>query len=247
MKKIRILNSTRRMNNWLSHFFGDIRFFVKQITEMIVGEEARRSKFRRCLRVTMGVVLCITLISLAALWADYTSDFEVPILSTHPALEDIDLSIPVRPEPRRFKARSHMPRSSERAASGTLDTRSFLAKFDLVYVDDRRVWWESEHDKNDTEDDHMMHRAMEIPFRRLVELVDKEGGTLKVQDAYRAEGVHALRSLHREGRAIDLTCNELGLEKLAKLTWAAGFDWVYFEAPKRGGAHVHASVKSDLL
>ena len=114
---------------------------------------------------------------------------------------------------------------------------------DLIEVDDRRVWWESEHDKNDTENDHLMHVAMEIPFRRLVEQVVKAGGTLKVQDAYRASGIHASRSLHKEGRGIDLTCDEIGLEKLAKLTWAAGFDWVLFEAPKKGGWHVHASVR----
>jgi hypothetical protein len=157
----------------------------------------------------------------------------------------MDYSMPVRDEPRRFKARTHLPRKPERFASGAVNAAAFFPKYDLVHVDDPRVWWESEHDSGDTEDDHIMHRSVEEPFRRLVELVARHGGTLKVQDAYRAEGIHAKRSLHKEGRALDLTCDELGLEKLSKLCWAAGFDWVYFEAPKRGGAHVHVSVRAE--
>jgi D-alanyl-D-alanine dipeptidase len=123
----------------------------------------------------------------------------------------------------------------------------FLAQYDLVRIDDPRVWWESDNDHKDTEDDHLFHRAMEEPFRRLVELVHQAGGTLEVHDAYRPEGIHAPLSLHREGRAVDVTCDQLGLEKLAKLAWAAGFDWVYHEVPRRGGAHVHASVREDRI
>ena len=87
--------------------------------------------------------------------------------------------------------------------------------------------------------------SMEIPLRRLIELVDAEGGILKIQDTYRAEGVHNHRSLHKEGRAVDITCDELGLEKLSRLAWSAGFDWVYHEVPRNGGAHVHASVSPE--
>ena len=154
-----------------------------------------------------------------------------------------DLTQPVRDEPTRFRARSYKPNLREGKASGSIGTGAFLAKYDLVRVEDSRVWWESEHDKNDTEDDHIMHRSIEEPFRRLIELMDKSGGRLKVQDAYRDEGVHARKSLHKEGRALDLTSEGVSLEKLAKLCWAAGFDWVYYESPKRGGAHVHVSVR----
>ena len=113
---------------------------------------------------------------------------------------------------------------------------------DLVRVYDNRVWWESENDDHsrDVEDDHLMHWSMEEPFRRLVELVVKDGGLLKVQDAYRAEGIHKQFSLHKQGRAIDLTSENMSLGRLAALTYAAGFDWVLLE--RGGGHHVHASV-----
>ena len=109
------------------------------------------------------------------------------------------------------------------------------------------MWWESDNDEaqGDTEDDHLVHYALEESLRRVIELVVQEGGTLEVHDAYRATGVHSPKSLHKQGRAVDLTCDELGLERLAILTWAAGFDWLYHEAPKRGGHHVHASVRPD--
>jgi len=136
-----------------------------------------------------------------------------------------------------------MPGKREITYSLPIGTTPFRPEIDLVRVDDDRVWWESDHDKGDTEDDHLLHRAMEIPLRRLIELTTQAGGRLKVQDTYRATGVHVKKSLHKEGRAIDVTCDELGLEKLAKLCWASGFDWVFHEASSRGGAHVHASVR----
>lgn len=157
---------------------------------------------------------------------------------------ETDFTKPVRAEPTRFPARTTMPNRKEELVSGAL-IGHFSARHDLIRVDDTRVWWESDHDKGDTEEDRLMHRAMEESFRRLVELVVRSGGTLKVQDIYREQGIHAPKSLHREGRAIDVTCDELGLERLAKLAWAAGFDWVYHEWPKNGGAHVHASVRAD--
>lgn len=149
----------------------------------------------------------------------------------------------LRAEPASFPAGSFMPDVSEGNASGSIDMGTFSAGRDLVYVDDRRVWWESENDKDDEEDDHSMHQSVEAPLRRLINLVDKEGGVLRIQDAYRGSGIHSGRSLHKEGRALDLTCEELGLERLAKLCWRAGFDWVLFESGTKGGDHVHASVR----
>jgi hypothetical protein len=156
-----------------------------------------------------------------------------------------DIYSPVRAVPKSFPRNHRMPGRREINYSVSIDKVPFNPELDLVRVDDSRVWWESEHDRGDTEDDHLMHRSMEIPLRRLIELVSLEGGTLKVQDAYRDTGIHTSKSLHKQGRAIDLTCDELGLERLAALTWAAGFDWVYHEAPSRGGHHVHASVRPD--
>ena len=162
---------------------------------------------------------------------------------TSPTQSKIDYSRPVRKIPDRFPARTQMPATREGAASISIAKVSFDPDRDLMAVWDDRVWWESEHDIGDTENDHIVHLAMEEPLRRLIELVSREGGTLEVQDTYRETGIHAPKSLHKQGRAIDLTCDELGLERLAALTWAAGFDWVFYEAPQRGGHHVHASVR----
>lgn len=159
--------------------------------------------------------------------------------------EEIDLTKPVRDEPKKFPRHHREPVRREYDASGQIGVEPFDPEVDLIWIDDRRVWWESEHDRDDTEDDHLMHRAMVIPFKRLVNLVDQAGGKLKVQDTYREAGIHHSRSLHREGRAIDLTSEVISLSKLAKLTWAAGFDWVLYEAPKNGGIHIHASVKAN--
>ncbi len=189
----------------------------------------------------------ILLLGAIAFASRYTPSLSVDELEDLHTIErkTLDLGRSVRAEPKRFPARTYMPKKRESEASGSIHEAPFFPSVDLVAVYDDRIWWESEHDTDDTEDDHLMHRAMEEALRRLIELVEKEGGTLKVQDSYRAEGVHAVKSLHKEGRAIDVTCDELGLEKLAKLCWAAGFDWVYNEAPQRGGAHVHASVRAD--
>ena len=154
---------------------------------------------------------------------------------------------PVREIPKRFRANDRKPTQREKDASGVLGDAPFSPEFDLVRMEDKRVWWESDHDTNDTEDDHLFHRAMEEPFRRLVYLVTEKGATLKVQDVYRAEGVHHKNSLHKEGRGIDLTAKDMSLSQLAKLTWASGFDWVFYESPKGGGAHIHASVRAEPL
>ena len=156
-----------------------------------------------------------------------------------------DIFHAVRPIPKSFARDSRMPGHREVTYSKPIGSTPFSPKNNIIEIDDPRVWWESDHDKNDTENDHQINRSMEIPLRRLIELVCAENGHLKVQDAYRASGVHTKRSLHKEGRAVDLTCNELGLERLACLCWAAGFDWVYYEASSKGGAHVHASVRPE--
>jgi hypothetical protein len=150
---------------------------------------------------------------------------------------------PLRPMPDTFKRNTHLPSGREGDVSGSIDLSTFSAGRDLVYVDDPRVWWESDHDGiHDTECDHSIHRSLEEPLRRLIELVAARGGTLEVHDAYRATGIHNIGSLHKEGRAVDVTCDQMPLEELAKLCWAAGFDWVYYEA-RGGGPHVHCSVR----
>jgi hypothetical protein len=170
-----------------------------------------------------------------------------------------DLS-PVRPFPEKFPRRTHLPDCNESEASGSIVFSSFSAGRDLVFVEDDRVWWESDNDEEeDDECDHSMHRNIELPFRRLVEMCVASGAVLRVQEAYRPASIHSPKSLHREGRALDLTCPSLdpawspdapnadrpspaSLEILAKLAWAAGFDWVYYECPKNSGPHIHASV-----
>ncbi len=170
---------------------------------------------------------------------------------------DIELLKPVRAFPESFPKRSHMPDSPEKEVSGLNVPSHFSAGRDLVYIDDPRVWWESDTDEeNDDECDHTMHRDMVLPFKRLVELCAASNATLRVQEAYRASGTHKSNSLHKQGRALDITCPTLdpdnesdristqkSLEMLAKLAWAAGFDWVYNEWPRGGGPHVHASVR----
>ena len=168
---------------------------------------------------------------------------------------------PVRPAPESFPRGARRPVAAETRAAGAVRPSAFSPGRDLVYVDDPRCWWESDHD-GDTDDecDHTMHAAAELPFRRLVHLVEQRepGLQLRVQEAYRPIGIHTARSLHSEGRALDLTLGRPGsskslsgpeasaaLERLAKLAWQAGFDWVYNEWPKDGGPHVHASVRRD--
>lgn len=179
-------------------------------------------------------------------------------IATTVAEEKEDLS-PVRPFPEKFPRKSTMPSLRESQASGAISNSQFSAGRDLVYIEDSRVWFESDHDgESDDECDHSMNKSMVLPFKRLVEMCAASNAVLRVQEAYRSEGVHSGRSLHKEGRALDLTCPGLdpdnpnkerpspkSLEILAKLTWAAGFDWVYYECPKKSGPHIHASVKSQ--
>lgn len=188
-----------------------------------------------------GILSAILLLVAGVLWLRPRAPSPVP---EKPKI--VHLSRPARPLPDAFPRDTYRPALRESTASGAVDLTQFSAGRDLVYVNDDRVWWESDHDKNlDDECDHSIHRAMEIPLRRLIELVVNEGGVLEVHDTYRPSGIHNTRSLHKEGRAIDITCDQISLEHLARLCWAAGFDWVYYEASAKGGAHVHGSVRRD--
>ncbi|MFP6904491.1 MAG: hypothetical protein VCG02_04670 [Verrucomicrobiota bacterium] len=162
------------------------------------------------------------------------------------SIEAVDYSFPLRDEPPHFPLDKRWPSRTEIAHSQSIAQVPFDPERDLIRIEDDRVWWESEHDNDDVEDDHVFHWAMEEPFRRLVELMEQAGGRLKVQDVYRAEGVHAPKSLHKQGRAADLTTanpERIPLGRLAKLCVAAGFDWVFFEA--KGGFHIHVSVTPE--
>ena len=229
-------------SNWERHVGG----VGKHLRDLLLAPPHRRTVGEKIFLLT-ALLLALGGATLGTLaWAVRRPPLQVPTGDLLETLlpRDVDLTLPARPEPARFPARSHMPPRREELVSGPPGLR-FFPKHDLVRVEDERVWWESDNDQGDTEDDHVMHRSLEEPFRRLIELVARERGILKVQDTYREEGIHAAKSLHKEGRAIDLTCDELGLEKLARLAWAAGFDWVYHEVPRNGGAHVHASVRAD--
>ncbi len=160
-----------------------------------------------------------------------------------------DLKNPVRQAVRPFGRNSSLPLGRESLNAGAIDLATFNPVNDLIHFDDPRVWFESDHDSGDeTDNDHLLHRAMEWPLRRLVNLVERKGGKLKIQDTYRSADtnrIHMERSLHCEGRAIDLTSENLSLGELAALCWQAGFDYVLYEAPKRSGEHIHASVRRD--
>lgn len=162
--------------------------------------------------------------------------------------ETVDLTKPVRDAPKYFPPNSNMPKGKETLHSGPIDLKTFDPKRDLIRFEDSRVWFESDHDgdTDDGEDDHLIHRNMEIPLKRLVNLVTAKKGKLKIQDTYRpakANDIHMANSLHCEGRAIDLTSEGISLTELAKLCWQSGFDFVLYEVPKRSGVHLHCSVK----
>lgn len=158
-----------------------------------------------------------------------------------------DLHTPVRPAPASFPPDSNLPRGKEIYASGPIDLKTFNPSNMLVRFVDARVWFESDGDHpGEEEDDHVIHSAVEVPLKRLVNLLEKKGGKLKIHEAYRAADrnkVHLTTSLHGEGRALDLTCEKLSLSDLAKLAWQSGFDFVLYEKPRKSGVHLHCSVK----
>lgn len=163
--------------------------------------------------------------------------------TTSESTNSVSKTMTFREEPKTFRQTTYLPKAREAEASGSIDLNTFSPGRDLIYFDDQTVWWESENDDNsyDTEDDHTIHKNIKEPLEKLIYLVNNAGGTLKVQDSFRGYGIHSTKSLHKEGRAIDLTADNLELEQLAKFAWMAGFDWVYFETA--GGLHIHASVK----
>ncbi len=242
------------MRRWFSEAAGEIAAAVRLLVRTI-AEHVRSPSRVDWLIICGGVLLSILTIGIGIMQTGMfsrSSLFDPSRIPDEALMTGGDISLamfqePVRDMPGRFPARTHKPKIAERYVNGGPDPDHFFPAHDLVEVHDPRVWWESENDDHtgDTENDHIMHRALEVPLRRLIELVVAKGGTLKVQDTYRESGIHNHRSLHKEGRAIDITCDELGLEMLARLAWAAGFGWVYHEVPKRGGAHVHASVPAE--
>ncbi|TFH13511.1 MAG: hypothetical protein E4H02_11710 [Lentisphaerales bacterium] len=152
---------------------------------------------------------------------------------------------PTRTAPERFPPGTHMPNCPETKASGSIDLDSFSPARDLVRVDNPGIWWESDHDGENDEDDHLMHRGVQPLLNQLEKAVASCGAALKVHDASRPSGGgHCATSLHKEGRALDLTADGLTLEDLAKLCWVAGFDWVFNEN-KRGAEHVHCSSRAS--
>ena len=168
---------------------------------------------------------------------------------TAPTVNAPDLTKPVREAPAAFPKNSNLPRGRETLHSGAIDLKTFDAKRDLIRFEDKRCWFESDNDNGkDTEDDHLINRAMEIPLKRLVNLLEQKNAKarLKIQDCYRpanANRIHLENSLHCEGRAIDLTVERATLSDLAILCWQAGFDFVLYETPKNSGDHLHCSVK----
>ena len=169
----------------------------------------------------------------------------------------------VRDAPKEFKRNTYLPNVRESEASGSNAPRTFSPGRDLVFFDDPRVWWKSDNRAaNDANDEcsHSVHKSMVEPLTRLANLAAETEWVLKVQGAYAAEsGVHSANTLHKQGRAIDLTFGDpanpsgrldtkqmqTAYEVLAKLAYQAGFDWVYYEYGSGTGPHVHASVRVD--
>ncbi|MGQ9660724.1 MAG: hypothetical protein ACUVWX_00115 [Kiritimatiellia bacterium] len=200
------------------------------------------------LLIVFRVSICAAALFLVAMyWYRLPREKEVapqlPVPSSVVPAERPLAAVP-RAWPKRFPPNTHMPPVREALVVGFCDTTIFDPARDLVRVEDPRVWWESDNNQEgDAEDDHLMHRNCEEPFKKVVELVTARGGRLKVHDAYRPTGLHSPRSLHRVGRALDLTCDGPNLEELAKICWVAGFDWVYYEADSKHGAHIHCSIR----
>lgn len=196
------------------------------------------------------VVVGLASYSLRGSIYEKNSAVETHTIQSHPQHNSLEtttqqetLDMPIRSEPSRFLPSTHLPPVRELFVCGSIDLVNFSPSNELIRIDDNRVWWQSDNDEEATEDDHIIHVSLETPLRHLIELVHKYGGKLKVHDAYSLKSIHTQLSLHKEGRAVDVTCEGLTLEKLAKLCWVAGFDWVFYESGTGNrGAHIHCSV-----
>lgn len=98
-------------------------------------------------------------------------------------------------------------------------------------------------DEERTGADRLMTERVKEKLERLGTLVSREWPEvqLRVTEAWDENSEHGERSVHYEGRAVDLTLSDRDAQKLGRLAglaFSAGFDWVAHEP-----THVHASVK----
>ncbi|XP_022784474.1 sonic hedgehog protein-like isoform X1 [Stylophora pistillata] len=105
--------------------------------------------------------------------------------------------------------------------------------------------------KNDekNEDDRRMTKNCQDKLAILAAAVKTKWGVrLRVIDAYDVDSGkkhhHGKHSLHHEGRAVDITTEDLDRAKypqLGRMANEAGFDWVYYATR----SYIHASVKTE--
>jgi len=213
-----------------------------------------------------GVCLCFVIIGARGCLARYAAKHESESI-LHNMFSNSDTAAPdtmlaVRDKPATFPRNTWLPKTTEGEASGSNDPKLFSPGRDLVFFDDPRAWWKSDNRATgDTGEDcaHSMHKSMVEPLTRLLNLAAETQWTLKIQGCYEPGGPHASRSLHKQGRAIDLTFGDpanpterlspdqmrVAYEELAKLAYQAGFDWVFYEYGTGTGPHVHASVRVE--
>lgn len=158
-----------------------------------------------------------------------------------------EVSRPVRPALESFPPNTNLPKGKESQTVGAIDLGRFDPARALVRFEDSRVTVARDSEGPDIAGGAcLIHRSVEVPLKRLVNLLASKKGKLRVLAAYRPVTPgqrHDATSLHYEGRAVAVTCQKLSLEELAKLAWQAGFDFVLYEAPSSGQHQVHCSVK----
>lgn len=148
--------------------------------------------------------------------------------SAHKAVVERGRYYPNLPEAERVGA------ISERIERGT------VAFHRLVRCDSKDILFK---DEEGTGADRLMTRRLKERVEVLAGLVAREwpGVQLRVTEAWDENDEHGERSIHYEGRAVDLTTSDLNTARLGRLSGlalAAGFDWVAHEP-----THVHASVR----
>lgn len=236
---------THRVSEWLTEYARETHHIIHFLVGLLWDTQPELTS--QCTRLYHAFILT----SLIVLGVSVFLAFQIgtvpgfyppplPLLPPpqQPVAPSVYAMLPVRPLPDQFLRNAKKPDCREGHAALSISEVPFQASRDLVFFHDDRAWFESDHDQGDTEDDHVIHQAMELPMSRLVNMVHEAGGRLKIQDSFRASGIHSPSSLHKQGRAVDLTCDELSLETIAKFAWSAGFDWVYYEAPSRGGGTI---------